>query len=76
VKDVFFFSITYSSLSFNADTHDTRSSMEPNRWCRSTTSRSNITKQYGEIRFSLSHDILTIIFLYRHSLSSIFSITV
>jgi hypothetical protein len=31
VKDVFFFSITYSSLSFNADTHDTRSSMEPNR---------------------------------------------
>jgi hypothetical protein len=67
VKDVFFFSITYSSLSFNTDTHHAQPCTEPNRCRRSTTSGSIITKQHGERRFLLFYYLFIIIFQCRHS---------
>ncbi len=67
VRDVFFFPNTYLSLSLNAGTHDARSSMQPYRCRRSTTSGSSITKEHGERRFLLFQYLFPIILQYRHS---------
>jgi hypothetical protein len=76
VRDLFFFSTTYSPLSFNTDTHHARSWMEPDRCRRSTTSWSSITKQHGERFVLLYHCVFPIIFQYRHSPRSIFEATI
>ncbi len=75
VRDVFFFSTTYSPLSFITDTHHAQSCIQQNRWCRSTTSCSSITKEHGEKCVLLFHYVFTIILHYRHSPRSIFKVT-
>jgi hypothetical protein len=76
VRDVFFVSTTYSTLSFNTDTHHAQSLLQQYRCRRSTTSGWSIKKQHGERCVLRVHYVFTIIFQYRHSPRSILAATI
>jgi hypothetical protein len=73
VRQVLFRSTVYSLWYFNTDTHYTRSSVEPDRCWRGTTSGTSITEKRGNKSSHSLDCIFTMIFQYRHSSRSILS---